>query len=219
VREVVAKNWSNDEYYCHELMNGVNPFSVHLVDHINVKINQEFINLKDENNQPVVEQFSRGDLFVCKYAELRQFVYPNTNSDLKREVLVLEPEVLFGVRDGKFVLLGIGFYFGKDGTMFEVLSPSGYSWRGQYTPDNMWVLAKAHALAADSQTHEIIMHLGMAHLFTEPFAVAHHNTFKYKGNAKLRGCKHIGEMLEPHFVNLLAINALGRETLIAKVDD
>lgn len=131
----------------------------------------------------------------------------------------MEPEILFGVRDGKLALLGIGFYFGRDGTMFEVFSPPGYSWRGQYTPDNMWILAKAHAMAADSQTHEIIMHLGMSHLFTEAFAVAHHNTFKYKGNAKLRGCKHIGEMLAPHFVNLLAINALGRETLIAKVDD
>lgn len=63
------------------------------------------------------------------------------------------------------------------------------------------------------------MHLGMSHLLCEAFAVAHHNTYKYKGNRKLKGSKHIGEMLTPHFVNLLAINSLGRETLIAKVDD
>jgi hypothetical protein len=63
------------------------------------------------------------------------------------------------------------------------------------------------------------MHLGMAHLFSEAFAVAHHNTYKYKGNSKLRGCSHIGEMLYPHFVNLLAINSLGRETLVARVED
>jgi hypothetical protein len=59
----------------------------------------------------------------------------------------------------------------------------------------------------------------MAHLFCEPIAVAHHNTYRYKGNSKLKGCKHIGEMLIPHFVNLLAINSLARETLVAKVDD
>lgn len=28
VREVVSNNWSDDEYFCHELINGVNPFSV-----------------------------------------------------------------------------------------------------------------------------------------------------------------------------------------------
>jgi hypothetical protein len=62
----------------------------------------------------------------------------------------MEPEILFGVKNGKFILLGIGFYFGKDGSLFEVLCPSGYTWRGQSTPDNIWTLAKAHALAADS---------------------------------------------------------------------
>ena len=79
---------------------------------------------------PVVEQYNRGDLFVCKYPELRPYVYPNVNSDLKRELLVMEPEILFGVKDNKFILLGIGFYFGKDGTIFEVFSPSGCTWRG-----------------------------------------------------------------------------------------
>jgi hypothetical protein len=52
------------------------------------------------------------------------------NSELKRELIVMEPEILFGVKDNQFILLGIGFYFGKDGTMFEVFSPYGYSWRG-----------------------------------------------------------------------------------------
>ena len=39
VREVVSNNWNDDEYFCHELINGVNPFSVQVVDHVNVKIN------------------------------------------------------------------------------------------------------------------------------------------------------------------------------------
>lgn len=99
---------------------------------------------------PVVEQYNRGDLFVCKYPELRSYVYPNANSDLKREILVMEPEILFGVKNNKLALLGIGFYFGKDGTIFEVFCPSGYTWRGQSTPTNMWLLAKSHALCADS---------------------------------------------------------------------
>lgn len=67
---------------------------------------------------------------MCKYTELRSYVYPNVNSDLKREVLAMEPEILFGVKDNKFTILGIGFYFGKDGTIFEVFSPQGFTWRG-----------------------------------------------------------------------------------------
>ncbi|CDW77802.1 allene oxide synthase 8r-lipoxygenase fusion protein [Stylonychia lemnae] len=221
VREVVAKNWSEDEYFCHELVNGVNPFSVQVVDHIGVKIHQEFIHLKDSKGYPLVEQFGRGDLLVCKYPELRAFVYPNVNEDLKREILVMEPEILIGVNaENRFTILGIGFYHGKDGSMFEVYSPENVTWRGQYTPKNIWLLAKTHALCADSQAHEIIMHLGMAHLMCEPIAVAHHNTYSYKATAnRFKGCKYIGDILSPHFINLIAINTLGRETLIARVDD
>lgn len=64
------------------------------------------------------------------------------------------------------------------------------------------------------------MHLGMAHLMCEPIAVAHHNTYSYKATgSRLKGCKFIGDLLAPHFINLIAINTLGRETLIARVDD
>jgi hypothetical protein len=62
---------------------------------------------------------------------LRQYVYPNVNEDLKRDILVMEPEVLIGVNsENKFVILGIGFYHGKDGSMFEVYCPESISWRG-----------------------------------------------------------------------------------------
>lgn len=48
------------------------------------------------------------------------------------------------------VPLGIGFYFGKDGTLFEVFTPKNVTWRGISTPKNMWMLAKTHALSADA---------------------------------------------------------------------
>jgi hypothetical protein len=60
------------------------------------------------------------------------------------------------------------------------------------------------------------MHLGMAHLMIEPLAVAHHNTYQYKATAsRLKGCKFVGDLLAPHFVNLIAINTLGREILMS----
>ena len=62
------------------------------------------------------------------------------------------------------------------------------------------------------------MHLGMSHLLCESIAVAHHNTYKYN-HTKLKGCSFIGDFLGPHLQNLLAINALARETLVAKIGD
>lgn len=85
---------------------------------------------------------------------MRAFVYPNVDEENKRGVLVMEPEVLIGIdKDNKMIPLSIGFYFGKDGTQFEVFTPSTISWRGLKTPINIWKLAKSHALAADSMTH------------------------------------------------------------------
>ncbi len=58
----------------------------------------------------------------------------------------------------------------------------------------------------------------MSHLLCECIASAHHNTFKYK-QSKLKGSKLVGELLAPHLVNLLAINSLAREYLVAKNGD
>ena len=58
----------------------------------------------------------------------------------------------------------------------------------------------------------------MSHLLCESFAIAYHNTYKYK-NSKFKGVKFIGDLLGPHFVNLIAINTLARETLVAKAGD
>lgn len=75
-----------------------------------------------------------------------------------------------------------------------------------------------HALCTDSNMHEMVKHLGMAHLLTETFAIAHHNTYVYERNHRT-GNKTIGAFLKPHFVDLIAINTLARETLIAPVND
>lgn len=98
---------------------------------------------------------------------------------------MMEPEVLTAIKDGKHIPLGIGFFHGKHGhgqddKNFEVYTPKGIKWNGNPTPENLWLLAKMHALCADSQTHQIVKHLGMGHMLCETFAVAHHNTYYYK---------------------------------------
>ena len=82
----------------------------------------------------------------------------------------------------------------------------------------LWQLAKMHALSADSQRHEMLSHLGISHLAMEPFAIAHHNTYIYEPgffDSAPTGQKALGELLRPHFKHLIAINNIGRDTLIA----
>jgi hypothetical protein len=118
VRKVVAQNWYEDEFFCNELFNGCNPLSVYVVDHERIKIHEEFFHLKDSNGQPLVEQFPKGDLFVSKYTELRNYVWPNVDEEVTR-ICAVEPQILSAfTKEGKIMPLGIGFYFGKNGTDF-----------------------------------------------------------------------------------------------------
>lgn len=148
-------------------------------------------------------------------------MYPNYTDD--RNIYTMEPEILTCVENGKLQVLGIGFFFGSMGTDFEIFTPPGITWKGKPTPHNLWLLAKVNALCGDSATHEIIKHLGMGHLFSEGIAIAHHNTYNYKPrkffDKDRKGVSQIGNFLAAHFVDLIPINTLARETLIAKVND
>ena len=102
-----------------ELFNGCNPYTVAVVDHVKITVHTEFFKLKTMEGTPIdLRAFPRGDLFVNKYPELRSYVYPNFFEEKPRGVFVLEPEVLTCIKNGKFMVLAIGFYFGKDGTDF-----------------------------------------------------------------------------------------------------
>lgn len=65
----------------------------------------------------------------------------------------MEPEILTAITaEGQHIVLGIGFFQGPnaDRKKFEVYTPAGYKWGELVTPPQMWVLAKMHALCADS---------------------------------------------------------------------
>jgi hypothetical protein len=150
VRNIVANYWNEDEFFANELFNGVNPFTVTVADPNNV--HDEFHNLQRADGSKIdLKSFARGELFVSKYPEIRKWVCPNFEDD--RGLYCLEPEILICVKDGKFSPLGIGFYFGKTATEFEVYCPAGINWKGIATPPNLWILAKNNALCTDGQSH------------------------------------------------------------------
>jgi hypothetical protein len=162
-----------------------------------------------------LSKFERGDLFISQYPETRRFATPNYEHAKNRGIYFMEPEILTAIINDRHVPLAIGYFFGPDGTDFEVFTPTG-TWREHPTPKNLWLLAKMHALCCDSQTHEILKHLGMSHMIGETFAISHHNAYNHYGNGDdLKGNKVVGDMLAVHFVNLIGINNLARVTLIS----
>lgn len=61
--EDVANNWFKDEYFCYELFNGCNPFTIKVAEVD--KLRPEFKELLDEHGQPIdLTKFPHGDLFV-----------------------------------------------------------------------------------------------------------------------------------------------------------
>lgn len=187
------ENWDKDEYFCNELFNGCNPYTIRVVTH--EQLRPEFKQLTDGCGCPIdLSKYGHGELFLSTYEELRDFVYPAVKeSNKSRKLYAMEPQILTCIEiiNGKPVhkVLAIGFYFGVGGTDFQVFTPKG-TWNGIPTPPHLWILAKQHALCADSQTHEIVKHLGMGHMVSEAFAIAHHNTYVHE--SKMKGNKIVG---------------------------
>jgi len=71
-----------------------------------------------------------------------------------------------------------------------------------------WLLAKMHLTCADANIHEMVTHLFACHLLMEPWAVALERN--------LPSYHPVFRLLKPHLQYTIAINTIGRNTLIAK---
>lgn len=99
ILDEVQANWHNDEYFCHELFNGCNPFTIAVANPETIR--PEFHQIKDENGNPVdLRAIPHGDLFISRYPEVRKFAYPNSELPCKRGIYYLEPEILTAIIGG-----------------------------------------------------------------------------------------------------------------------
>jgi len=70
-----------------------------------------------------------------------------------------------------------------------------------------WMFARMHIASSDSQIHEMVTHLGLTHLLMEPLIIG---TFRQFEQSHV-----VFEILRPHMRQTIAINELGRLTLLA----
>ena len=111
---------------------------------------------------------------------------------------------------------GAGRYLAGTRTLYarvgRHLRPLGIQLRPQgavFTPHDTagdWLAAKIFAQVADTTAHEMVHHLARTHLVLEPVAMA---TWR-----RLADNHPLGVLLREHFEDTLAINNLGRATLI-----
>eukprot|EP00038_Savillea_parva_P002296 m.112944 g.112944 ORF g.112944 m.112944 type:complete len:1353 (-) comp10791_c0_seq1:100-4158(-) len=82
----------------------------------------------------------------------------------------------------------------------------------QFYPDDSktWLFAKMIVANADAIHHEMSTHLALTHLVMEPIVIGFHR--------QLKASHPIFKLMVPHFRQTIAINELGRKTLLSPTD-
>lgn len=133
----------------------------------------------------------RGALFVADYGVLAG-LQPGTNPAPK---YVFAPRAFFEVpAAGKRSLHPV---------VIQTASGGAVVFPGDGTP---WEIAKIIVNMADGNYHELISHLGLTHLLTEPFVITTHR--------QLDPRHPVYVLLAPHFAGTLFINYAAQTTLI-----
>ncbi|WP_437302381.1 lipoxygenase family protein [Sorangium sp. So ce388] len=154
-----------------------------------------FASVTGERGATVQEAVSAGRIYIVDYSALTKLV-PGTNPQQK---YAWAPKALFYVPapgSGRRSLRPLAIQTGQDAQ-----SPIYYP-----SDDVSWSLAKLVVNIADGNYHELISHLGLTHLLTEPFVLA---------TARQLDPTHpLNVLLTPHFAGTLLINYAAQTSLI-----
>lgn len=138
----------------------------------------------------IEDALRRGALFVADYGVLAG-LQPGTNPAPK---YVFAPRALFAVPAGERSLRPVAI---------QTAAGAAAVFPGDGTP---WEIAKIIVNMADGNYHELISHLGLTHLLTEPFVITTHR--------QLDPRHPLYVLLAPHFAGTLLINYAAQTTLI-----
>jgi len=218
--EKVVERWETDEEVAAQLIRGVNPMKIEVVNDKG-KLPEGLQDLSDDEGRSVDDLIKDKSLFMCDYYELQHGDYDKEGGfythqarldALNRNVGTLKywyaPILaVYKRKSGELAILGFQLTRFTD-------KPNKIYTKGS-TPGEEYLLAKLHLTCADNQHHQFASHLGLTHLLVEPFAVGLHNSFPTDPNT---GARHpIAALLAPHFHDTIGINFLARQTLVSEV--
>jgi arachidonate 15-lipoxygenase len=155
-------------------------------------------------NDSLAKAAQEGRLFVTDYLVLENFETGKTDGKQK---YVYAPMALFALPPSPSdSLVAIAIQCGQDPSKNPIITPPP---QGASDSDLWaWQVAKIIVQIADANYHELISHLGLTHLFIEPFAIA--------TERQLSGKHPLGILLREHFKGTLLINFLASKILVGE---
>ncbi|GMN43851.1 hypothetical protein TIFTF001_013046 [Ficus carica] len=209
--------WRTDEEFAREMLAGVNPIIIRLLQEFppaskldpkvygdqNSKITEAHIK-NSLDGLGVREALKSNKLFILDHHDafmpyLRRINTTATKTYASRTLLFLKD-------DGTLKPLAIELSLPHpDGDKYGAVSKA-YTPAEEGVESTIWELAKAYAAVNDSGYHQLISHWLNTHAVIEPFVIA--------TNRQLSVLHPIYKLLEPHFRDTMNINALARQTLI-----
>eukprot|EP01116_Phalansterium_solitarium_P019892 TRINITY_DN5718_c0_g1_i2.p1 TRINITY_DN5718_c0_g1~~TRINITY_DN5718_c0_g1_i2.p1 ORF type:complete len:1033 (+),score=379.24 TRINITY_DN5718_c0_g1_i2:266-3364(+) len=198
----VYKRWRQDEEFARQFIAGVNPVSIQhvtdqrpLPDVLTRNLNLPTPSVETHNRKVLRHRIAQlqkdGRLFFADYEILSDIVS-------KANRVFYAPIVVLYLNESNALLPLLIQLTRFENTSNEI-----------YTPGDglVWLFARMHAAQADSIYHEMVSHLGYTHLALEPIIIAFYR--------QLNKRHPVFRLMKPHFHNTLAINNLGRNTLLA----
>ncbi|KVI01734.1 Lipase/lipooxygenase, PLAT/LH2 [Cynara cardunculus var. scolymus] len=209
--------WRSDEEFAREMLAGVNPVCIRLLEEFPPTSNLD-LELYGNQNSSIkpshIEQNLNGLQIKEAIKSNRLFILDHHDSLMPyvRRINATPTKIyatrtlLFLQKDGTLKPLAIELSLPHpDGDQLGAISKV-------YTPakhgaeESVWHLAKAYVAVNDSGVHQLISHWLNTHAVIEPFVIA--------TNRQLSVLHPIHKLLKPHFRDTMSVNAFGRQVLL-----
>ncbi|XP_004510414.1 seed linoleate 9S-lipoxygenase [Cicer arietinum] len=216
VIQVSKSAWMTDEEFGREMVAGVNPCVIRLLQEFPPKSTLDTIVYGDQSSTitkehlevnlgglTVEEALNGNRLFILDYHDAFMPYLERINLTAKAYAT---RTILFLKDDGTLKPVAIelslphsnGVQYGAESKVFL---PSDVG-----EESTIWLLAKAHVIVNDSCYHQLISHWLNTHATIEPFIIA--------TNRHLSVLHPINKLLYPHYRDTININGLARQALI-----
>ncbi|CAC5359681.1 ALOX5 [Mytilus coruscus] len=188
-----SKYFNDDESFGRQRLNGLNPSLLKLCTGIPEKFGVTEDIIRPFLEGKTMRQAMDGNrLFIIDLGILEDC------PTLRKYIVMTCPFALFYFNDCKRLMPIAIQLFQKENQSFPVFLPSD--------PEYTWMLAKMWYSLADSTYHQALTHLNFTHLMMEGISVA--------AKRNLAHSHPIMNLLNPHFLYLMAIDSLALSTLI-----
>ncbi|XP_056329996.1 polyunsaturated fatty acid 5-lipoxygenase-like [Danio aesculapii] len=198
VPEHLMNEWTEDEIFGYQFLNGCNPVMIKKCTKLPDKfvVTQEMVENSLDRGATLQGELQAGNIYIADY-EILEDVQPNDTDSSTQQYLAAPFCLFYKNRVNKVMPIAIQVpkILGQKNTVFLPTD-------NQYD----WLLAKMWVKSCDYNVHQLVTHLLRTHLISEVFAIA---MFR-----QLSAVHPVYKLLLPHVRFTIEINQSARHTLI-----